>query len=72
MPYGIYKRTKPVWNKGKKGLQVAWNKGISMSDSAKEKLRESLKGHIPWNKGTKGKMKAWNKGLVMKTMQGGQ
>jgi hypothetical protein len=30
MTSGIYKRVKPVWNKGKKGLQVAWNKGIHM------------------------------------------
>ena len=30
MPKGIYKRTKPPWNKGKKELQVAWNRGLTM------------------------------------------
>jgi len=27
MPTGVYQRKIPVWNKGKKGLQIAWNKG---------------------------------------------
>jgi hypothetical protein len=40
------------WNKGKKGLQVAWNKGLKT-------------GVKPWNKGTKGLQIAWNKGLKM-------
>jgi len=64
MPKGIYIRTKPVWNKGKKGLQTAWNKGIPHSEETKQKLRKShtgkklsnltiqkMKGRIPWNKG---------------------
>jgi len=29
---------KPSWNKGKKGLQVAWNKGQPMSDEQKKKI----------------------------------
>lgn len=31
-------RTTPVWNKGKKGVQVAWNKGIQSSWEVKEKI----------------------------------
>lgn len=32
------------WNKGKKGLQTAWNKGISMTEEQKKKLSEAHKG----------------------------
>ena len=32
------------WNKGKKGLQAAWNKGISMTEEQKKKLSEAHKG----------------------------
>jgi len=39
------------WNKGLKGVQKGWNKGVPMTDSAKAKLSESLKGRVPWNKG---------------------
>lgn len=65
------------WNKGKKGLQVAWNKGIKtgpMSDEERAKRSISLKktysqqthhrkGVEPWNKGKTGSQVAWNKGL---------
>lgn len=64
------------WNKGKKGLQASWNKGLcgelnhqygkkkrSRTDEEKKKISESLKGNIPHNKGKKGVQKAWNKGL---------
>jgi hypothetical protein len=68
---------KEPWNKGKKGVQVAWNKGIStgpMDAEGKEKRSISLKkyfqenehpskGKEPWNKGKKGVQVAWNKGL---------
>lgn len=27
-----------VWNKGKKGVQVAWNKGISPSESTRKQI----------------------------------
>jgi len=37
----IIKKSKEPWNKGKKGLQVAWNKGISPSEETKQKLREA-------------------------------
>lgn len=33
-----------------KGL-VAWNRGIKMSDDAKQKASTKLKGRTPWNKG---------------------
>jgi hypothetical protein len=65
------------WNKGKKGVQEAWNKGKTigpMSDAQKEKISKTLKeyfkenkhpnkGKKPWNKGEKGVQEAWNKGL---------
>jgi hypothetical protein len=40
-----------VWNKGKKGLQIAWNKGLSIYCGGGFK-----KGCTPWNKGLKGCM----------------
>ncbi len=58
MPSGIYKRTKPPWNKDKK-----------RSEQTKRKIRKKMKGRhsslktefkqgsIPWNKDTKGVMK---------------
>ena len=33
-----------AWNKGKRGVQVAWNKGISMQEEIKLKISESKKG----------------------------
>lgn len=38
---------RPAPNKG----MPAWNNGIPMTEEAKEKAREKLKGRIPWNKG---------------------
>jgi hypothetical protein len=68
---------KEPWNKGKKGIQVSWNKGISTgpkTDEQKNKISETLKKHYtenehnskgkePWNKGKKGVQVSWNKGL---------
>ena len=45
------------WNKGKKGLQVAWNKGEHCSDETKEKMRLAQLGKTPWNKGMVGVVK---------------
>ena len=39
------------WNKGKKGCQVAWNKGKHFSEETKQKLSDAHKGKTPWNKG---------------------
>jgi hypothetical protein len=39
--HGAHRIGKSPWNKGKKGLYAAWNKGIPQSDSAKEKNRKS-------------------------------
>jgi hypothetical protein len=79
---GVYKRTKPMWNKG-----------IPCRPETKEKLSKKSKGkHLspksefkkgmtPWNKGLKGKQKnhntsglqlgrAWNKGLPHLAIRG--
>ena len=75
--HGFQKGVVP-WNKGKKGLQKAWNNGITgesshmkgkinnvMTDETRQKISESLKGKTAWNKGVKGKQIAWNKGIKM-------
>lgn len=71
MPTGIYKRIKPVWNKGKKG-RVAWNKGLTKSDPRVAKYSEGIsarmKGRATWNKGKPHleaeKNPAWNGGSI--------
>ena len=69
-------KTHGPWNKGKQGLQVAWNKGLKIgpcSQESNEKRSKTLKqryttkthhrlGKQPWNKGKKGQQVAWNKG----------
>lgn len=60
---------KSVWNKGKKGTQIAWNKDKKMSETSRKKLSVSKKGvkqpnltgnkngmfgKVPHNKGKKG------------------
>ena len=40
-----------VWNKGKTGVQVAWNKEKQLSEEHKRKIGESNKDKTPWNKG---------------------
>ena len=52
----------PIWNKGKKGLQIAWNKGRQLSEEHKRKVSESHKGkhHI---EETKRKMSESRKGI---------
>lgn len=37
----IIKKSKEPWNKGKKGEQVAWNKGKSSSNETKKKIKEA-------------------------------
>lgn len=48
------------WNKGTKGLQVAWSKGLILGPNPEHSKR--MKGCIPPNKGKKGLQVAWNKG----------
>ena len=57
------------WNKGKKGCQVAWNKGLTKEDERVKKYSESKigKSHTPWNKGLIGAQVAWNKGKTGRT-----
>jgi len=77
MPIGIYKRTeehrkkfiknlKPGQNKGQKGIQVAWNKGLKVGKGSKTSFH---KGMTPWNKGLKGykageKNNRWKGGIT--------
>jgi hypothetical protein len=67
---------KEPWNKGKTGVQTAWNKNVNtgpIDEAKKEKISNSLKyfyqenehhskGKEPWNKGKTGVQTAWNKG----------
>jgi hypothetical protein len=39
------------WNKGLVGIQIAWNKGITLSDEHCHNLAISHLGQIPWQKG---------------------
>lgn len=64
------------WNKGKKGVQTAWNKGIQTgphSEESNKRRSETAKKHWtenehprkdkdPWNKGKIGSQIPWNKG----------
>ena len=61
-----WKKNHTPWNKGKKGLQVAWNKGKKFSMESRMKMSLSQKGKVPWNKGLKGVMIARNKGKNFK------
>ena len=54
MPSGIYKRTKPAWNKDRK---IQTNTGKT----------HFKKGHTSWNKNKKGLQVGWNKGNHIKT-----
>jgi hypothetical protein len=53
-----------IGNKHKLGIP-AWNKGISLSIEAKEKLSKAHLGQKAWNKGKKSDKPAWNKGVPM-------
>lgn len=49
------------WNKGKKGVQTAWCKGLHIKiNDALDKWREN--GGQAWNKGKKLHYQVWNKG----------
>ena len=53
-----FKKGNKPWNKGKKGLQTAWNKGIPRSEETKNKLREANLGRpsLKWKNGSGRKM----------------
>lgn len=71
------------WNKGLKGVQEGWCKGLKlgpMTEEEKEKRSKTLKerwkihkhhstGVEPWNKGLKGAQEAWNKGIEMEKIE---
>lgn len=60
----ITRKGRTPWNKGKKGVQTAWNKGISSSLETCQKISKANTGNIPWNKGKKGVQIGWNKGTL--------
>jgi group I intron endonuclease len=39
------------WNKDKRGVQVAWNKGRPWSEESRLKMSRANLGRVPWNKG---------------------
>ena len=48
---GVYIRTKPVWNKGKVGVQTAWNKGLTKETDSRvlrnaQKIAEGVRKKI--------------------------
>lgn len=52
------------WVKVGEEIPVGWYLGrIKVSDTTKQKQKNSHLGKIPWNKGKKGLQIAWNKGL---------
>lgn len=61
---------KTPWNKDKKDLQIAWNKGIPHLEKTKQKISEKLKGRVfseehkrKLSESKKGRI-PWNKGMV--------
>ena len=64
--------TNESWNKGKKGLQVAWNKGLDKRDERVRKYSEAKIGRhrIEWNKVKKNCQIPWNKGVKNTTHKG--
>lgn len=59
------------WNKGKRGCQVAWNKGMGehRTEEGKLKFIKAMKGRVPWNRGKKSlvrgeKHHSWKGGIT--------
>ena len=52
LPSTVWKKGITPWNKGLKGAQVAWNKGIPMSEETKQKLSKIKTTHGKYVKHT--------------------
>jgi hypothetical protein len=52
------------WNKGKTGVQTAWNKGLPSDEQPRFNKPGYWAGKSTWNKGKTGVQTAWNKGLA--------
>lgn len=59
----VLRRGNPSWNSGTKGAQVAWNKGIPMTEEMKKRQSEIRKG-IPMSMETREKISASMKGKM--------
>lgn len=76
--FNLYKMNFPTyapWNKGKTGVQVAWNKGVKMSEEQKAKISQTKRNKSKEEKDaieTKRRLSrgvykpAWNKDIPMK------
>jgi hypothetical protein len=65
----IIKKSKEPWNKGKKGVQVAWNKDKSPSEETKQKIKESrAKQDMSYRKGVSPSQE--QRAKISKTLKG--
>lgn len=65
----LIKKSKEPWNKGKTGVQTAWNKGISQSEATKQKIRDARSNQdMSYRKGVS--LSAEQKSKISETLKG--